>query len=89
MKCPKCQIGDLLARNTYSGSNSGVTRKRKCSNCGTVFTTQELVVHVTPRKGQGAFNLARHLQQSGDSRLTSPAPLPSAEPPEARQSCPK
>lgn len=49
MKCPKCgsfQCGVIDSRETEDGKQRN--RKRKCSDCGTVFQTKEVIICAEP-----------------------------------------
>jgi transcriptional regulator NrdR family protein len=70
-----CCCGNKLSGNRSHLSEDGSvkTRKLKCMQCGRIFTSVEILLTETPRKGEGAYamisepELLRRAQELKDS----------------------
>ena len=43
MRCPKCKCEKTKVMDTMPGCNNNVFRRRKCTNCDTLFRTVECI----------------------------------------------
>lgn len=47
MRCPKCNGNDVCVTDSMTSDDNKVRRRRKCSNCGFIFRTIEVIVDET------------------------------------------
>lgn len=59
MNCPKCRH-KMRTTHVYGTSDGGSLKRHTC-DCGTVVTSQTLVVNVNPGYGEGAAALAKRV----------------------------
>lgn len=59
MICPACQKTKVKVTHTYSGVPGKVAQRGWCPGCGTTYTVACTVMHVDPRRGQGAQSVAK------------------------------
>lgn len=44
IKCPKCGSTNTKATNTRNSINDRIRRRKRCEDCGNLFTTYEVVL---------------------------------------------
>lgn len=62
MKCPKCGSRNVYVKMTYSAGTAGNVQTRKCEDCGATMTTQTVVLSIEPKRGEGAYSVAKQLR---------------------------
>jgi transcriptional regulator NrdR family protein len=62
MKCPKCDSKNVYVINAYSAGPAGTVQRRKCADCGATITTQVVVLSIEPKRGEGAYSVAKRLR---------------------------
>ena len=64
MDCPKCKTGVMEVTNTYSCGERGMMQRLVCNQCSAVGTAQNSLINVDPKRGEGAFALAKKVNES-------------------------
>jgi hypothetical protein len=64
VECPKC-ASELKVSNKFYAGPSANTRRLECTGvgCRVVFTSVELIVGENESRGQGAYSVARKLNE--------------------------
>ena len=71
MICPKCDSKDVYVSHTYSTGGGGASMQRRvCETCHAVLVTETVIVGVNPRRGQGAYSLAKRRAERTDEGLS-------------------
>lgn len=67
MNCPRCDSKNVYVSHSYSTGNDGsCTQRRVCSDCSAVITTTTVIVNVNPKRGEGAYSLAKKKARSSE-----------------------
>jgi len=63
MECPKCKTGVMEVTHTYNCGERGTMQRLVCNKCDTVGTAQNVLINIDPKRGEGAFAIAKKVNK--------------------------